>query len=115
MERLPGPDALRGAGSIDSSLQTTEVVLLPNSLANLIDAEKVLHATDLVSPTFFVEVFAGCAALSLGMVLKNIPTVKPWDIRHGEEFDVLSHGKILFQLFKQKTNSASAFRDTLSN
>ena len=67
-------------------------ILLPNSLASLIDAEKVLHASCLESPPFFVEIFAGCATLSMGMVLQNIPTIKPWDNRHDAALDVLSQG-----------------------
>ena len=89
MERYPGPDALLGSGSIDSGHQDTGFLLFLNLLVNLLDAEQVLHATDLASPIFFIVIFAGCACLSVGMILKNIRTVKPCDIRHGKEFGVL--------------------------
>ncbi len=78
------------------------MLLLPNSLSGLIHAEKLLHAGELESPAFFVEVFAGCAALSVAMVFKNVPTVKPWDTRHDPTLDVLSQGEILLQLIKCK-------------
>ena len=48
----------------------------------------VLVASSLLSVMgeFAVEIFAGSAVLTLGLMLSNVPVVKPWDAKFGERF-----------------------------
>ena len=49
---------------------------------------------------FFIEIFCGTAALTLGLMLSRVPCLKPWDSKYGEQFDVLAEGWILLQLIQ---------------
>ena len=48
----------------------------------------------------WVECFAGEAGLTVAMVIAGLPSVQPWDIKFGQEFDVVQHGKTFLQLAK---------------
>ena len=60
----------------------------------------VLKASSLLSVMgeFAVEVFAGSAVLTLGMMLSSVPVVKPWDAKYGDRFNVLTEGQILLSM-----------------
>ena len=51
-----------------------------------------------VSAQFSLEVFAGDCVVTLGLVLSNLPAMKPWDSKLGEQFDVLREGQVLLRL-----------------
>jgi len=53
-----------------------------------------------VSGEFFLEVFAGVAALTLGIVMRSVPCLKPWDCMYDEQFDVLTQGWIIIRLIR---------------
>ena len=46
----------------------------------------------------FLEVFAGDAAFTLGVLMSQVPCIRPWDNKFGREFDVLQHGSVLLAL-----------------
>ena len=53
-----------------------------------------------VTERCFLECFCGKAVLTMAMQAHTLPCVKPWDVVYGEEFDVLSHGQVLFDTVK---------------
>ena len=53
-----------------------------------------------VSGEFFLEVFAGVAALTLGIMMHCVPCLKPWDCMYDEQFDVLTQGWIIIRLIR---------------
>ena len=48
----------------------------------------------------FLEAFSGSGVMTLGIVMHRIPAVRPWDIQHGERFNVLTHEPILALLIE---------------
>ena len=65
---------------------------------------KLPCATDLiasnlsVSGLFFLECFAGQAMITVGLLMMNVPCLRPLDSKFGDQFDVLSNGHILLSL-----------------
>jgi hypothetical protein len=55
----------------------------------LMTAEQLLASNLPVCGTSFVDIFAGELTMTYGVMLTNVPGVKPWDSRYGEQFDVL--------------------------
>ena len=53
-----------------------------------------------VDGEFCVEVFSGSGVMTLGILMHRIPAVRPWDIQHGERFNVLTHEPILALLIE---------------
>ena len=51
-----------------------------------------------VAGQFFLEVFCGDAVFTMGVMLAKIPCICPWDVKYGEQFDVLQHGPVLLAL-----------------
>ena len=64
----------------------------------------VLVASSLLSVMgeFAVEIFAGAAVLTLGLMLSNVPVVKPWDAKFGERFNVLTEGQVILDMVRRK-------------
>ena len=64
----------------------------------------VLVASSLLSVMgeFAVEIFAGSAVLTLGLMLSNVPVVKPWDAKFGERFNVLTEGQVILDMVRRK-------------
>ena len=52
---------------------------------------------------FCVEVFCGCAVLTLGLLMASVLAICPWDVRFGQAFDVLVHGQVLVWLAEAHT------------
>ena len=69
--------------------------------SGFMEAEKLLTCNVSVEGTFFVEVMAGECIITLGVLLKRVPCLKPWDLVFGEAWDVLTRGKILMDLAEQ--------------
>ena len=58
---------------------------------------------------FFLEIFCGAAALTLGIVLSSVPAIKPWDSNFGEAFNVLTQGCTIMMLIDQGRIAAAHF------
>ena len=69
-----------------------------SALSDLIDVEQLLNSITSVEGTFFVEVMAGECIITLGVLMRRVPCLKPWDIVFGEAWNVLTHGQILMDL-----------------
>ena len=65
------------------------------SLYELVSAHDLWLNRLAVSGYFFLEVFAGEAIAALGCVMHKVPSIRPWDILYGDEFDVLKHENVL--------------------
>ena len=51
-----------------------------------------------VAGEFALEVCSGEAIFTLGLMMAKVPCIKPWDVKHGENFDVLKNGHVLISL-----------------
>ena len=51
-----------------------------------------------VAGEMVLECFCGEAALTLGLVMSNVPCIRPWDSKFGEAFNVLVQGWIILNL-----------------
>ena len=49
---------------------------------------------------FCIEIFCGLASLTLGLVMSEVPCVRPWDAMYGDAFDVLANDFIILQLIE---------------
>ena len=65
------------------------------SLPNILTLGLLLPA---VWGGYSVENFAGCCGLTWALVGVGLDVLTPWDLRYGEEFDVLSNGWLLVRL-----------------
>ena len=72
-----------------------------SALADLMEAEKLLTCNVSVEGTFFIEVMAGECIITLGVLLKRVPCLKPWDLVFGEAWNVLTRCKIRMDLAEQ--------------
>ena len=73
-------------------------VALPEVLRELLHAREVVERPLEISGSFAIELFAGCAALTLALTMERVPCMCPWDVSFGSEFDVLTHGEVLYKL-----------------
>ena len=55
-----------------------------SALSDLLEAEKLLTSIISVEGIFFVEVMAGECIIILGVLMRRVPCLKPWDIVFGE-------------------------------
>ena len=65
---------------------------------------KLPHASDIQDSSgkrFVVDVFAGEKTITVAAVLTEHPVVVPWDIQHGERYNVLTRGSELMSLARQ--------------
>ena len=46
-----------------------------------------------------IELFCGCMAVTMNLMFLKVPTCCPWDVKYGEEFDILKHGQQLLLTF----------------
>ena len=58
----------------------------------------LVHPPLAVEAKLVVEVFAGDASLTLSMMLRDLPCLKPWDTLIDERFCVIRHGAVLVSL-----------------
>ena len=79
--------------------------MLPDVLASLPSAAEIFDRISScasiprnldVRGSLVAEIFCGAAAITLSMVMLSVPCMCPWDVKYGEQFDVLKHG-IIFQ------------------
>ena len=82
------------------SVGTHGRVQMPEVLANLVDAEKLLWRNVSVAGQCFLECFAGATILTLGCVFACVPCMVPWDTAYGKKFDVLANGEIILALIE---------------
>jgi hypothetical protein len=73
---------------------------MPSVLINLPSAELVLSRPLSVTGELFLELFAGDASFTLGVILAQVPSMCPWDSKFGERFDVLRSGSSLLALIQ---------------
>ena len=66
-----------------------------SALADLMEAEKLLTRNISVEGSFFIEIMAGECIITLGVLLKRAPCLKPWDLIYGEAWNGFTHGEIL--------------------
>ena len=45
-----------------------------------------------------IEIFAGQAIITLGLMFSMVPCLRPWDLQFGSCYNVLENGWILFKL-----------------
>ena len=76
-------------------------------MLELPEAKDILEGPLEVMGQLFLEVFCGCAVMTLGMMLVQVPCICPWDTCYGERFDVTTQGEILLQLAKARRISAA--------
>ena len=69
-------------------------------LVSLPDAAEVLEWPRPVSGWFALEVFAGTAGCTFGLLLGEVPCLRPWDTLYGDRYDVRANGQVLEQLVK---------------
>ena len=70
----------------------------PEVLGDLQAAHQAIEWPLKVCGSFAIEVFAGCAALTLALTVLKVPCMRPWDTSFGAEFDVLTQGEVLTRL-----------------
>ena len=63
-------------------------------------ADYILSRPLTVTGELFLELFAGDAAFTLGVILAQVPAMCPWDSKFGERFDVLRSGSSLLSLIR---------------
>ena len=68
---------------------------MPQPLEALPDVSDLLRGNLSADASFFLEVFCGAAIVTLCMVMKNVPCIRPWDVKYGDAFNVLKHGQVL--------------------
>ena len=66
------------------------------------EAESLLMNNLQVSGEFFLEMFCGCAAITLACMTISVPCIRPWNIKFGEQFNVLTCGYVILQLILAK-------------
>lgn len=71
---------------------------MPSVLASILVAEALAHCLIPVEAQCFVEVFVGKALLTLAMVFRERPAIRPWDIKWGAVGDVQVHGGQLLRV-----------------
>lgn len=62
---------------------------LPVLLAALPDAAALIQPQLQVAGEFVLEVFAGEAIFTLGLMMASVPCMRPWDVKFGDSFDVV--------------------------
>ena len=62
-----------------------------------------------VDGAMFLEFFCGQAAITLSLLILNVPCIRPWDIPFGEQFNILIHGQVLQQLILARRIVAQHF------
>jgi hypothetical protein len=88
------------AGGDTDVAQSCAMEELPLVIRELPTAEDVLERPLAVTGEFFLELFAGDSAFSLGVVMSQVPCLLPWDSKYGERFDVFRSGASLLALVK---------------
>ena len=78
--------------------EPVEVRTLPPMFAELPVAADVLRDALSTPGGYAVEVFAGSAVLTLGLLAVGVPCLQPWDVVFGPNFDVWENGYILEEL-----------------
>ena len=76
------------------------LVDLPDA-EDLDESEAVQHTVPRprrVAGGFVAEIFCGAAAITLSLILHNVPCICPWDVRYGSHFNVLEHGAVFERL-----------------
>ena len=66
--------------------------------AQLLEAEEFFIQNTNVQGTFFIEIMAGECVITLGVLLKRVPCLRPWDVIYGESWNVLTHGEVFIKL-----------------
>ena len=74
---------------------------MPEFLAELLDAEIILHQRTSVKSLFFIEVMAGECLIALGVMLNRVPSLRPWDDIYGEDWNVLTDSNIIIALAEE--------------
>ena len=83
--------------------------MLPDVLASLPSAaeifDRISSCADIprnldVRGALVAEIFCGAAAITLSMVMLSVPCICPWDVKYGEQFNVLKHGIIFQELIR---------------
>ena len=87
--------ALSSDTSVDAgTLQTT----MPDILTELSDAEVFLYQCTSTQGSFFIEIMAGECVLTLGVMPKNVPCLRPWDVLFDDRWDVPTQLNIPIEL-----------------
>ena len=76
---------------------------MPEVLFDLPSSEFILERPLAVVGELFLELFAGDASFTLGVVLACVPAMRPWDSKFGEQFDVLRCSDVLLALIEGDT------------
>lgn len=77
-----------------------ELFALPEVLQGLRQAREVVERPLEISGSFVIELFAGCAALTLALLIEKVPCMCPWDVNFGADFDVTIYGEIFYKLVR---------------
>ena len=85
------------------------LLALPAVLLELPCAHEVIEWPLQIGGSFAVEIFAGHAGVSLALTFEKVPCMRPWDTSYGEEFDVLRHSQILYELVDTRQLVAAHF------
>ena len=73
------------------------------------EAESLLMNNLQAGGEFFLEIFCGCAAITLACMMISVPCIRPWDSKFGEQFNVLTCGYVIVQLILAKRVAALQF------
>ena len=60
--------------------------------------EMLLSLDQIADGSLFLEAFSGAGVLNSAVQLADCPCLRPWDIRFGQEFNVLLHGSAILTL-----------------
>ena len=64
--------------------------VMPELLEDLPDVDWLLANNLPVTGMNFFESMCGCAGTTIAMMWNRVPCIKPWDIKFGNRFDVLT-------------------------
>ena len=67
-----------------------DVATMPEVLSQLLDAEQLLNSLVDIPGTFFVEVAAGECIITLGVLVRKLPCMRPWEVLCGKRWTVIS-------------------------
>ena len=57
----------------------------------------------------FLELFCGACGLTLVVMVTSVPCILPWDVRYGQEFDIVAHRMLFLTMIRSQLIRALHF------